>query len=152
MSKYYPLFVPAKASIKHPKRLRFLSRTPEVFKICICVCVILDRKLLQLTEVQNILVKIVKKARLIQFKRTDDLVDFIKVFDRIIPNEFFGTSKHRKIFYRIIERVLTRSKYECMYVNWFVVGYDYTKVPWLSQEQKLDRNNSMYCIMRVSKL
>lgn len=106
---------------------------------------------MQLKEVQNILVQIIKKARLIQFKKTDDLVDFVRIFDKIIPNEFFGTSKHRKIFYRIIERVLTRSKYECIYVNWFVVGYDHTKVPWLSQKRKQDKNSSMRCIMEVSQ-
>lgn len=111
----------------------------------------LHRELLQLKEVQNILIQIVKKARLIKFKKTDDLADFVRIFDKIIPNEFFGTSKHRKIYYRIIERVLTRSRYECIYVNWFVVGYDHTKVPWLNQKQKGDKNNCMRCIMEVSQ-
>lgn len=91
-----------------------------------------------------------RRARLIQFKKTNDLTNFINVVDKIIPNEFFGTSRHRKIFYRIIEKVLTRSKYECMYVNWFAVGYDHTKVPWLNEKQKENKDTSMYTIMIVS--
>lgn len=96
------------------------------------------------------LIEVVKKARQIQFKKTDDLQNFMQVFDKIIPNEFFGTSKHRKIFYNTIEKVLTRSRYECMYVNSFVVGYDYKKVPWLNKKQKLDKTICLFHIMTVS--
>lgn len=108
--------------------------------------------MLQLRNVQDILIGIVKKARSVQLKKTDDKQHFLRLFDDIIPNEYFGTRKHRKIFYRIIEKVLTRSKHECMYVNWFAACYNHNKVPWLTDQQKEDRNGSLFCVMIVGLL
>lgn len=104
---------------------------------------------MQFKELRDILIGIVKKARSVEFKKSDSLHDFLHLFDTLIPNEYFGTRKHRKVFYRIIAAILTRSKYECIYVNWFAVGFDHNKVPWLTEERKLDGHSSMVCIMTV---
>lgn len=104
---------------------------------------------LQLQKVQDILKQIVRKARLIQLRKSDDIGKFVQCFDRIIPNEYFGTRKHRKLFYKLIEKILTRSKHECVYNNEFVQGYDHNKISWLSDGQKEDRQHSMLCIMMV---
>lgn len=55
--------------------------------------------------------------------------------NKIIPLEYFGTQQHRKLFFEIINRILTRSAHECVYKQHLAQGYDITKVPWLPELQ-----------------
>lgn len=146
--KYYPLAV--SSNIIHPKRIRFLSRKPEVRFTFLFIYVTSQTYLLQFKKVLDILRDIAKKAKRVQISKNDNIEGFVELFNKIIPNEYFGTRKHRKLFYRFIEKILTRSKHECIYVEWLAFGYDHTKIPWLTDRQKENKNASLFFIMIVS--
>lgn len=75
------------------------------------------------------------------------MLTFLK---KIIPLEYFGTNKHRKLFFEIVNRILTRSAHECVYKQHLAEGYDSKKVPWLSEFQ--EEPTCANLIMKVSQL
>lgn len=100
--------------------------------------------------VREILINITKMARQVNLSKVSNPQNILSVFDDIIPNEYFGIKAHRKIFYNVISKILTRSQHQCIYLNSFAVGYDHTKVPWLISLHH-DRHRCMLYIVKVNR-
>lgn len=59
------------------------------------------------------------------------LQDVQRLINKIIPDDYFGNSKNRNAFGKIVERILTMSTHECVYKIFLVQGFDCDRIKWL---------------------
>jgi hypothetical protein len=85
--------------------------------------------LIQLNSILNLMLKNLRSVKSVKCKSP---VKILKLLDVIIPNDYFGTTRHRKLFYHVVNKILTQSCYECVYSSALIKGYNCTSVPWLS--------------------
>ncbi|XP_050310566.1 uncharacterized protein LOC126746361 isoform X2 [Anthonomus grandis grandis] len=50
---------------------------------------------------------------------------------KIIPNIYFGSSRNRTQFNKIVNRILTQSYGECVHLSFLIQGFNLDSVPWL---------------------
>lgn len=101
----------------------------------------------QLRQLQLIFVTVAKNARKVNSDVRNYTSDFFRLLDKIIPNEYFGSLKNRKEFYKIVKKILTQSRLECIYVSALVKSFNVDEVPWMQNE--LEKSAQMVYLQKV---
>lgn len=57
----------------------------------------------------------------------------LKVICEIIPMEYFGNTKNRKLFLWVVKRILTQTKGECIHLYALKKGYNLDDIPWFNK-------------------
>ncbi|KAJ8968180.1 hypothetical protein NQ314_002439 [Rhamnusium bicolor] len=68
-------------------------------------------------------------------------VKITKILDEVIGNDYFGTTQNRKRFYHLVNKIITQSRFECVYKSVLSKGYNINSISWL-QEENLDEKGS----------
>lgn len=56
----------------------------------------------------------------------------LKLICKIIPMEYFGSLKNRKLFLWVVKRILTQTKGECIHLYTLKKGYDLDTILWFN--------------------
>ncbi|KAJ3646642.1 hypothetical protein Zmor_024219 [Zophobas morio] len=86
-----------------------------------------------LTHLNNIINITLKNLRKTKNSETNLSFKILKLLDKIIPDDYFGNKLHRRLFYRIVDNILTQSAFECIYSSTLIKGYNCECIPWLSE-------------------
>lgn len=62
-----------------------------------------------------------------------DMKHVLKAICEIVPIEYFGSSKNRKLFLWVVKRILTQTKGECIHLWALKKGYDLDDIPWFNK-------------------
>ncbi|XP_008199630.2 telomerase reverse transcriptase isoform X1 [Tribolium castaneum] len=72
-----------------------------------------------------------KNFRLCKKHKTKKPVQILTLLQEIIPKSYFGTTTNLKRFYKVVEKILTQSSFECIHLSVLHKCYDYDAIPWL---------------------
>lgn len=70
--------------------------------------------------------------------KSNEYIDIPEMLNEVIPFEYFGTKKNKRLFHRIVSRILLRSTNECIYLKMLYDNFEFWRIPWLIEFREDD--------------
>ncbi|XP_044258393.1 uncharacterized protein LOC123007257 isoform X2 [Tribolium madens] len=108
------------------------------------------------SKYHSVLNTVLENLRVFKREKTKKPVKILKLLDKIIPKSYFGTTSNRKRFYKVVEKILTQSRFECMHLSVLYKYYDYDEIPWLKDfepniQHKILQQHNLFLLDYVVK-